>query len=99
MPPRRQASKLMSAAPCRCSSPDELLLILSGFPPKRLIPSTLEDDHDARLIKRGSARLEEELCDILAIAARDQRPTRADVLRQDRQRDAQWRLPEHVHLI
>src|SRR5215470_18135030 len=89
----------MSTAPCRCSSPDQLLLILSGFPPKRLIPGTLKDDHDPRPIERGSAQLEEELCDFLPIAARDQRPASADVLSEDRERDAERRLPENIHLV
>src|SRR5215471_9186953 len=95
----RGTSKLMSTAPCRRSSPDELLLILSGFPPKRLIPGTLKDDHDPRPIERGSAQLEKEFGDFLPVPARDQRPASTDVLREDRERDAERRLPEDIHLI
>ena len=91
---RAETSELTSTAPARCPSGDELFLILSGFPPKLLIPSALEDDHDPGLVERGGAQLEEKLGDLLPVPARDLKAASPDLLGEDGKRDAQRRLPE-----
>src|SRR5262245_16191986 len=74
-------------------------LFLSGFPTELQIPGALEHDDDAGLVKRGGAQLEQSLGNLLAIAPRDLQTAGADILHQHRERDAQGRLPESVHLV
>jgi hypothetical protein len=75
------------------------LLLLFLSPAKRLIAGALEDDHDAGSVERARTQLEQKFGDFLPVTARDQRPTGADVLSEDRERDAERRLPKDIHLV
>src|SRR5262245_52190979 len=67
--------------------------------PELQVAAALEDHHDSGLLERAGAQFAQELGGFLTVSARDLKAAGPDILGQDRQGNAQGRLPELVLLI